>query len=76
MNLGGYLFYVLGFANLEVILLYFLVFRVCESVLGLIVLVLVIRFRGNDYYKFFRILKFNYDKIFYVNNFYDRLRKF
>lgn len=58
INLRVCLFYVLGFLNLEVVFIYFLVFRVCERVIGLIVLVLVIRYSGNDYYKFFRIVKF------------------
>lgn len=71
INLGAYLFYVFGIINLEIIFVYFLVFGVCESVIGLIVLTLIIRFRGNDYYKVFRILKFNYDKVFYVNCFCD-----
>lgn len=59
MNLSVRLFYALGFLDLEVVFIYFLVFRVCERVIGLIILVLIIRHRGNDYYKSFRILKYN-----------------
>lgn len=72
LNLRGFLFYVVGFLNLEALFIYFLVFRVCERVVGLMILVLVIRFRGNDYYKFFSILKFNYDKVFCSKGFDDK----
>lgn len=35
----------------------FLVFRVCEGVLGLSILVSIIRTHGNDYFQSFRILQ-------------------
>lgn len=36
--------------------IFFLVFRVCEGVLGLSILVLIIRFNGNDYFQALNLL--------------------
>lgn len=44
--------------NLEIYIIYYLIFRVCERVLGLIILVLVIRFYGNELYYSLNIIKF------------------
>jgi hypothetical protein len=46
--------------KLSIISIYYLVFRVCERVIGLIILilVLVIRYYGDDYYNLFMLSKF------------------
>nr|DAC76866.1 TPA_asm: NADH dehydrogenase subunit 4L [Tetraponera rufonigra] len=54
--------------NLDFIIVYYLVFSLCESVLGMALLVLCVRAYGNDLYYFFNIKKF-YDKIYYF--YYD-----
>jgi len=44
-----------GNLELGVIFIYYLVFRVCERVIALIILVLVIRsYYGDNYYNFFK----------------------
>lgn len=43
--------------NLDFIILYYLIFSLCESVLGISILVLVVRFYGNEFYYFFNISK-------------------
>jgi len=44
--------------KIELFLIYYLVFRVCEGVLGLRLLVLVVRFYGNELYYIINIRKF------------------
>lgn len=44
--------------NLKIYIIYYLIFRVCERVLGLIILVLVIRFYGNENYYLVNLFKF------------------
>jgi len=44
--------------NLEFYILYYLIFRVCESVLGIGLLVIIVRYYGNDLYFIFNIRKF------------------
>lgn len=44
--------------NLEIYIIYYLIFRVCERVLGLIILVLVIRFYGNEFYYSLNLFKY------------------
>lgn len=44
--------------GLDFLIIFYLVFRVCESVLGLGVLVVMVRFSGNDLYYIFNISKF------------------
>lgn len=44
--------------NLKIYIIYYLVFRVCERVLGLIILVLIIRFYGNENYYLINLFKF------------------
>ncbi|RLU14641.1 nad4l (mitochondrion) [Ooceraea biroi] len=45
-------------SNLEIIFILYLVFSVCESVLGMGILVMVIRYYGDDYYNLFNLNKF------------------
>lgn len=58
INIRVLVFYVFRWLGLDVIYIYYLVFRVCERVLGLTILVLIIRYFGGDYYKTFRAIKF------------------
>jgi len=44
---------------IEFFVIYYLIFSVCEGVLGLSLLVLIIRFHGNELYYLFNIMKFN-----------------
>lgn len=44
--------------NLEIYIIYYLIFRVSERVLGLIILVLVRRFYGNENYYIINLFKF------------------
>lgn len=44
--------------NLRIYIVYYLIFRVCERVLGLIILVLIIRFFGNENYYLVNLFKF------------------
>lgn len=52
------LFIKIRIINLEIYIIYYLIFRVCERVLGLIILVLVIRFCGNEFYYLINLSKF------------------
>lgn len=52
------IFFILRFVNKEYYLLYYLVFRVCERVLGLGLLVVIIRFHGSEIYYIINIRKF------------------
>lgn len=58
-------------------MIYYIIFRVCERVLGLIILVLVIRYHGEEIYYSINLFKFNYDKNicninFFNNNVYKK----
>lgn len=57
--------------RIEVYIIYYIIFRVCERVLGLIVLILIIRYHGEEIYYSINLFKFNYDKIFIFINFFD-----
>lgn len=52
------IFIVYRFYNLEVYIIYYLIFRVCEGVLGLSLLVLIVRIFGNEMYYTYNIRKF------------------
>lgn len=52
------IYIIMRIINLEFYIIYYLVFSVCERVLGLIILVLVIRFYGNEIYYRINLLKF------------------
>nr|ALO76552.1 NADH deshydrogenase subunit 4L [Aderidae sp. GENSP01] len=46
-----------GISSLDLFfLMVFLMFTVCESVLGLVILVLMVRMYGNDYFQSFNLL--------------------
>lgn len=55
--------------RIEVYIIYYMIFRVCERVLGLIILVLIVRYHGEEIYYSMNLFKFNYDKNFYSFNF-------
>lgn len=57
--------------RIEVYIIYYLIFRVCERVLGLIILVLVIRYHGEEIYYSINLFKFNYDKNVFSINFFN-----
>nr|YP_009945169.1 NADH dehydrogenase subunit 4L [Monomorium pharaonis]QOE17536.1 NADH dehydrogenase subunit 4L [Monomorium pharaonis] len=52
------MFMILGLMNMEFYLIYYLIFGVCEGVLGLSLLVMIIRFSGGEIYYMFNISKF------------------
>lgn len=58
INVSMIMFNLFRILNIEFYLIYYLVFRVCERVLGVTLLVIVVRFIGNEYYYSFNISKF------------------
>lgn len=58
INVSLLIFLVYRMYKLEFYLIYYLVFRVCEGVLGLRLLVMIVRFYGRDLYYIFNIRKF------------------
>lgn len=58
LNISLILFLVFRVKYMEVYMIYYLVFRVCESVLGLRLLVIIVRFYGSELYYMFNISKF------------------
>lgn len=58
INISLIIYFIFRFFNKEFYLLYYLVFRVCERVLGLGLLVIIIRFYGSEIYYIINIRKF------------------
>lgn len=58
INISLIIFLVFCLFSIEFYLIYYLVFRVCERVLGLSLLVIIIRFWGDEYYYLFNLRKF------------------
>lgn len=58
LNISVLIFILFRIIKIEFYLIYYLVFRVCERVLGVTLLVLVVRFCGNEYYSSFNLSKF------------------
>lgn len=58
INISLLMFLIYRMYKLEFYLVYYLVFRVCEGVLGLRLLVMIVRFYGRDLYYMFNIRKF------------------
>lgn len=52
------IFYICRIMKLDFFIVYYLVFRVCESVIGLRLLVMIVRFYGDELYDFFNFKKF------------------
>lgn len=58
MRIGVLFYYIYRWIGLDSIIIYYLVFRVCERVMGLAILVLIIRYSGGDHYFLFNLSKF------------------
>lgn len=58
INITFLIFLIYRKIYLEFYLIYYLVFRVCEGVLGLRMLVIIVRYYGNELYYIFNIRKF------------------
>lgn len=58
LNIIIVIFLVFRVINLEFFVIYYIVFVLCERVLGLTILILIVRYFGNDYYYFFDVLKY------------------
>lgn len=58
INISLIIYIIFRFFSREHYLLYYLVFRVCERVLGLGLLVIIIRFYGSELYYIINIRKF------------------
>lgn len=58
LNIIVVIFLTFRVLNLEFYLIYYIVFALCERVLGLTILILIVRYSGNEYYYFLDILKF------------------
>lgn len=58
LNISVLIFMLFRIIKIEFYIIYYLVFRVCESVLGITLLVLVVRFRGSEFYRSFNLRKF------------------
>lgn len=58
LNISIIIFLIYGIIRLDFYIIYYLVFRVCEGVLGLRLLVVIVRYYGRELYYIFNIRKF------------------
>nr|YP_009566979.1 NADH dehydrogenase subunit 4L [Cryptopone sauteri]QBB73602.1 NADH dehydrogenase subunit 4L [Cryptopone sauteri] len=58
LSISLIMFLTLSFMNVEFYMIYYLVFSVCESVMGLMILIMIIRYYGNEYYFSMNLFKF------------------
>lgn len=59
INISLYIYFLFGGrVNIEILFIYYLVFSVCERVIGLSILVRVIRYYGEDYCGSLSLVKF------------------
>lgn len=58
LNISLLIFLIFGVRRLDFYVIYYLVFRVCEGVLGLRLLVMIVRYYGRELYYMFNIRKF------------------
>nr|YP_008963764.1 NADH dehydrogenase subunit 4L [Leptomyrmex pallens]AGL61400.1 NADH dehydrogenase subunit 4L [Leptomyrmex pallens] len=58
MTVGVMMFFVNSLVGLEFFVIFYMVFSVCESVLGIALLVLIVRKSGDDMYFSFNMSKF------------------
>lgn len=58
LNVIILIFLIYGIVNLDFYVIYYIVFVLCERVLGLVMLILIVRYWGNDYYYFFDVMKY------------------
>ena len=58
INISIIIYIIIVEVRIEFYLVYYLIFSVCERVLGLGLLVIIVWFRGNDLYYIFNFRKF------------------
>lgn len=58
LNISLITFLMFGIIRLDFYIIYYLVFSVCEGVLGLRLLVVIVRYYGSELYYIFNIRKF------------------
>lgn len=58
LNISLMIFLMYGIMELDFYIIYYLVFSVCEGVLGLRLLVIIVRYYGRELYYIFNIRKF------------------
>lgn len=58
LNISLIIFLIYGMIRLDFYIIYYLVFSVCEGVLGLRLLVIIVRYYGRELYYIFNISKF------------------
>lgn len=58
LNISLIIFLIYGMVRLDFYIIYYLVFSVCEGVLGLRLLVVIVRYYGSELYYIFNIRKF------------------
>lgn len=58
INISIIIYIIIYQSRMEFYLIYYLIFGVCERVIGLSLIVLIVRFRGNDLYYIFNFRKF------------------
>lgn len=58
LNISLIIFLIYGMIRLDFYIIYYLVFSVCEGVLGLRLLVVIVRYYGSELYYIFNIRKF------------------
>jgi len=58
INMSIIIYIIIVEVGIEFYLIYYLIFSVCERVLGLRLLVIIVRFNGNDLYYIFNFRKF------------------
>nr|YP_010872871.1 NADH dehydrogenase subunit 4L [Pheidole smythiesii]WGV34068.1 NADH dehydrogenase subunit 4L [Pheidole smythiesii] len=58
LNIALMMYLIYGMMSLDFYMIYYLVFSVCEGVLGLSLLVMIVRYYGSELYYMFNISKF------------------
>lgn len=58
LNISMIICIIYGIMGLELFIVYYLIFIVCERTLGLSLLVLIVRYHGNEIYYVFNFRKF------------------
>lgn len=58
ISISLYIYFLFGRSDMEILFVYYLVFSVCERVIGLSILVRVIRYYGEDYCRSLNLIKF------------------
>lgn len=58
LNISIIIYLIYGIIRLDFYIIYYLVFSVCERVLGLRLLVVIVRYHGRELYYIFNIRKF------------------